>query len=203
MTTTREQHLERATAGFAALNSKRGLGWQRGINLTTFDITSGSRCVLGQVYGTYSTGLHILQGIGDADMMSCPDSVVCQAWSVDHGFISEHGFTGESSALGDVWRQLITTANESGPLPWYLQTVGRYLKGTLVLLAIPSPYHPNVAWFVGDRGEDFPRDRYLSGHIMPTSALAQEWDWSCYHPDQESATECAYRRALGLTNGEE
>lgn len=66
----------------AALLDQRVPGWADRVSLERFDIRSDRRCVLGQLYGDYDTGLHELglySGVGHgfdlrrSDVMVAPE----------------------------------------------------------------------------------------------------------------------------------
>lgn len=49
----------RVAAGAARLDADQP-GWHRNVNVNTLDISSGSRCALGQTYGSYAQGVQRL-----------------------------------------------------------------------------------------------------------------------------------------------
>lgn len=57
------QNVER---GLARLRDEFGDGWVERIDPARLDLSDGSRCVLGQVYGGYMSGLYELN-LGDAE----------------------------------------------------------------------------------------------------------------------------------------
>lgn len=72
---------ERAAAG-ATMLDERVPGWHDKIDLTTIEIVSGTRCILGQLYGTYGIGLKEL--------------------SLNESY--RFGFTAGSDDLNQAWR---------------------------------------------------------------------------------------------------
>ena len=80
---------ERAAAG-AALLDEREPDWYSKIDCANLEITSGTRCVLGQLYGGYGVGVTRL-GLG---------------YYMDMGGYS-YGFTGASEELNEAWREEI------------------------------------------------------------------------------------------------
>ena len=92
---------ERVARGAALLDEKVP-GWRERINLDTFAISSCERCILGQVYGYYATGLGELRR-----PRSDPYSKAADLFAVSHGFMySRHREVGE---LGDAWRAELAT----------------------------------------------------------------------------------------------
>lgn len=57
---------ERVQRGIDLLREKYGRDWVDKIDMETFDISNGSVCVLGQVYGGYMRGCNML-GISDSN----------------------------------------------------------------------------------------------------------------------------------------
>lgn len=55
--TTTYRQANAAVAKGAALLDQRRPGWEHDINLGRLDISFGSTCILGQLYGTYENGL--------------------------------------------------------------------------------------------------------------------------------------------------
>lgn len=62
---TEDKAVEARVARGAALLDEKHPGWDRLIDLETLDMTSGTRCVLGQLYGTLDDGEAVL-GLGRA-----------------------------------------------------------------------------------------------------------------------------------------
>jgi hypothetical protein len=87
---------ERVARGAALLDEKEP-GWAARIDLGAFDIGWQCRCVLGQLYGNYCTGVSAVLPFG---------------LTAEHGFVWEADDLGaeedsEIAALNDEWRHLI------------------------------------------------------------------------------------------------
>jgi hypothetical protein len=93
----RERKTKRAVARGAALLDKHGPdGWRGLIDLGTLDIARSSRCVLGQVYGGYTTGMLYLHG-ANGHVFPCPER---------YGFICRDGASNEE--LTQAWREYLS-----------------------------------------------------------------------------------------------
>lgn len=71
--------------GIKFLN-EREPGWRKRIDLNTLDVANCAKCVLGQLYGEYGTGVHKL----------FPE--LGREFNYLGGVLGEHGFTTQASA---------------------------------------------------------------------------------------------------------
>ena len=78
--------------------------WREDINLTTLDLNNEHRCVLGQTYGSYTTGAKVLgfQPYGDTENTA-----------VDWGFMPEEDDDDDSSSLTAAWVEFLTEGVEA------------------------------------------------------------------------------------------
>lgn len=91
--------LERVKKGYALLQEKHGDDWVDHIDLRKLDLSSGSCCILGQLYsdrGTYAGGCTDLWG---SDRGTDPQAR-------DHGFLAS-GTNDEYGILNEIWQALI------------------------------------------------------------------------------------------------
>lgn len=86
----------RVAKGAALLDAQRP-GWAQRIDIGTLDISKGCKCVLGQVFGGYSTGYVALFG---PDMMAGVEGVH------EYGFCG-HAPSGDYRLLQDAWIEVI------------------------------------------------------------------------------------------------
>ena len=88
---------ERVERGAALLDEKEP-GWAARIDVGKFDIGSGCRCALGQLYGRFHDGLYEVFPSGEYQARS-------------YGFMweegDEDGEPSEIAALNDEWRRVI------------------------------------------------------------------------------------------------
>lgn len=88
-------------------------GWRWRVNLDTFDVEYGDRCVLGQIFGGFYTGCDALKPWWRRE----------RAWAVRHGFhIPGKLSYAEGTALfGDLngeWRLAINETTNDKELTW-------------------------------------------------------------------------------------
>lgn len=76
----------------AALLDQNAPGWERTIDLDQLSLSSTSYCIVGQVYGDYIDGLHVLNG----DAEKRPAAYGFTTWSTE-----------QFEALTDKWRAFI------------------------------------------------------------------------------------------------
>lgn len=84
-------------------------GWADQINLGRFRITSGSACVLGQVYGEYETGVRRLFHVPHDDG---------QRFGYEYGFVGENTeseFATDWKVLQRDWKKVIAERQTSPP----------------------------------------------------------------------------------------
>lgn len=86
--------LNRVKAGIKLLQAKHGDGWVDKIDLRKLNLSSGSCCVLGQVYGDYCDGQERL-GIDDTD-------------AEKHGFYLNDEGRYDYDDLGEAWERELT-----------------------------------------------------------------------------------------------
>jgi hypothetical protein len=96
-------------AGAAALDDRRP-GWEREIDLGTLELDDSCRCVLGQLYGHFTSGCLAMTGTSWMN-----------DWALMHGFdITAAMFKEEGQslyvALDEAWISLIKTRFDNGAL---------------------------------------------------------------------------------------
>lgn len=91
------QYVTNAPKGAELLTSRKP-GWFRGFDLNEFNINDPWACVLGQLYGTYSTGKRELWG-------DLPEGELYRL-SLAHGFVGQTSF--DDDALVEEWTEIIT-----------------------------------------------------------------------------------------------
>jgi len=100
----------RVARGAARLDAMGHRNWFRHVDLTALDIASINRCVLAQLYGSYSKGLSELNLRGYCDCGN-HDATDARDTDVDHGFDVCHdgSWHGDAfSRLDAAWRDEVT-----------------------------------------------------------------------------------------------
>lgn len=98
---------QRVANGMAWLDVNKP-GWERRINLTTFDLTDPCLCVLGQVFGNYwgSPPVRVLEDLDDAGELALADHADAAA----RGFVNHPSHIDpyvDMQALEAEWRRVI------------------------------------------------------------------------------------------------
>jgi hypothetical protein len=106
---------QRVQAGVERLDSHLGPDWPLRIDLSKFRIESGTRCILGQLFGGYDSGRDALYA---AEIDESPESCGCCVPEVlrlcrDHGFTWQQwedteGLIAEQDALNSAWSATLT-----------------------------------------------------------------------------------------------
>jgi len=79
-----ENYAENVKRGADLLDEKRP-GWREEIDLATLDLVDGDYCIMGQIFGSYETGLSFLWGINTVVLLSDGEAE-SEDLSVAHGF---------------------------------------------------------------------------------------------------------------------
>lgn len=99
--------MERVQKGAALLDDKRP-GWHRDIDTAVgvFDLSLPTRCILGQLYGTFSIGAKALFGTRRCETFSdCPADHLDDKATTAHGF--DRNGEGNYDELTAAWRELL------------------------------------------------------------------------------------------------
>ena len=89
----------------ATMLDQREPGWRNRINTQTLDISSVSRCILGQLYDNYSIGLTRLTGTTDRPTRT--------EFSRQHGFHCQPSLGITNPILDRAWAEEITKGREN------------------------------------------------------------------------------------------
>lgn len=94
---------ERVAAGAAWLDTNRP-GWEKGIDLGRLDISSCTRCILGQIYGGFNAA--------PLDVRWDGDDIDAEYIAADRGFdvwaeLVEEELAADAAQLTTAWRELI------------------------------------------------------------------------------------------------
>jgi hypothetical protein len=95
--------------GAAALDERGPSGWANRIDCDRLDIACASHCVLGQVYGAYSTGMTRLFGL--ASPISITDMLARDNNGRAHGFLGTTYWP--EPRLEAEWRRIITERRQA------------------------------------------------------------------------------------------
>jgi hypothetical protein len=94
----REQIQQQVAKGVGLLNELMP-GWASKIDLDRFDFKHHANCILGQLYGGYTTGLFTIFGVKNTDPWTYGFNVDCNASDVEMGI--------QRSILHPEWKRVV------------------------------------------------------------------------------------------------